>query len=147
MRQTVAQRFSKISPNGRRMECLPLKRFILEPFNKPLPCANGVVMDTEVIRRVYSTHSPQPGWTARCLRPQEKSVPLLSTQSWTEEVISMIFHEKPENVNSCALGSVLDAAQHTVWRGISWCHPVRRRLWPLPQETGSPGQAGSKGKA
>lgn len=52
----------------------------------------------------------------------------------------MIFHEKPENGNSCAPVCVLDAAQDRVWRGISWsllCRGgsgwLRRGLWPHPR--------------
>ena len=48
----------------------------------------------------------------------------------------MIFHKTPENGNSCAPGSVLDAAQDTVWWGISWSYPVRRRLWPAEEASG-----------
>ena len=45
----------------------------------------------------------------------------------------MIFHEKPENGNSCAPVYVLDAAQDRVWWGISWSHLVQRRLWPAEE--------------
>lgn len=67
----------------------------------------------------------------------------------------MIFPSWPENGNICAPGCVLDAAQ-----GKSGGHQLEsprlgealaglrgRSLWPLPQDIGSSGQAGSKGRA
>ena len=94
--------------------------------------------------------APAPKGDSQGLRPQEGMAPTPPTQRRTGERQSLMFprswsrntewkHLCPRLCSGCGSGHSPE--------GISWSHRVQRSLWPLPQETGSPGQAGRKRRA
>ena len=77
--------------------------------------------------------------------------PLIVELRNADSVIFPRSWSKPESGNICAVGSVLDVAQTTVWGSVSWKEEhgrgQRSKGRAAVLEAGSPGQAWSKRRA